>query len=132
MIPLNQCKNGYIYKLNSRNLGIGVFCEETKGFIGIREKFGDKYLFTEYHWDTGAPFGTVKPLEEIGQIPDDIIIGEDLGIIDSITKKSVKFDVPVTQGGKGWYFLDTGVADDKIRPISVENKKLFDFLESKE
>ena len=38
----------------------------------------------------------------------------------------------MTQGGKGWYFLDTGVADDKIRPISVENKKLFDFLESKE
>ena len=129
MIPLNECKNGYIYKLNSRNLSKGVFCEKSQGFTGIREKFGDRYLDTEYHWDTGAPHGTAHALEEIGKLPDDIPIKEILGTIDRLSKRPVGFDVPVSQGGKGWYFLDTGEADNKIRPTSVENKKLFDFLD---
>lgn len=44
------------------------------GFIGIRLKFGSKYLFTEYHWDQGPPYGTVQPKEDLGLIPDDIDI----------------------------------------------------------
>lgn len=75
-IKLENCKHGYLYKINSRNLDYGVFNEKDKGFIGIREKFGQTYLFTEYHWDTGAPYGTVTPIEEISKIPDDIKIDE--------------------------------------------------------
>ena len=69
MIPLSECKHGYLYKIVCRKLSIGVFNEKTNGFVGIREKFGDEYLFTEYHWDTGAPFGTVQPSRLIEQCP---------------------------------------------------------------
>ena len=33
------------------------YIKDRSGFIGIREKFGSKYLFMEYHYETGAPFG---------------------------------------------------------------------------
>lgn len=72
-IPLSECKHGYLYKIDSRNLNTGIFNSENNGFIGIRTKFGREYLFTEFHYDTGAPFGTVKPLEEIGRSPFDIL-----------------------------------------------------------
>ena len=71
-IPLDQCVDRAVYRIRSNNLGVGVFSEKTKGFIGIRTKFGNKYLFTEYHYDTGAPFGTVCPVEQLGVLPDNI------------------------------------------------------------
>lgn len=64
-IPLEACRHGYLYKIWSRNLTFGVYNEKSKGFIGIREKFGYEYLFTEYHWDVGSPLGTVNPKEEL-------------------------------------------------------------------
>jgi predicted RNase H-like HicB family nuclease len=62
-IPLSECKHGYLYRISSRNLAFGVFDSTKQGFVGIREKFGHRYLFTEFHYDTGAPFGTVRPKE---------------------------------------------------------------------
>lgn len=132
MIALENCKHGFLYKIDSRNLITGVFNQESKGFIGIREKFGDEFLFTEYHWDTGAPFGTVKPQEELCQLPENIQVKEDLGIVDKKTKRSVAFDKPVADGGKGWYFIDTKEEDQNIRPMYVENKELFDWIREKE
>jgi hypothetical protein len=66
-IPLEECKDGYLYRISSRNLAFGVYRAEAKGFVGIREKFGNEYLFTEFHYDTGAPFGTVFPKKELEQ-----------------------------------------------------------------
>ena len=71
-IPLDKCIDRHIYRIRSRNLDFGVYREATNGFIGIREKFGDLYLFEEYHWD----FGTVRPLEDVGVLPDDIEVRE--------------------------------------------------------
>jgi hypothetical protein len=68
-IPLSDCKHGWLYKVRSRNLTLGIFREDKKGFVGIREKFGEEYLFVEFHWDTGPPFGTVKPLECLVSCP---------------------------------------------------------------
>jgi hypothetical protein len=76
MIPLSECKHGYLYRIHSRNLTLGVFDETCKGFIGVREKFGHRYLFTEFHYDTGAPFGTVTPQELLEQCPSDIEVIE--------------------------------------------------------
>jgi hypothetical protein len=76
MIPLDSCLDRGLYRLNSRNLGMGVFDASTKGFVGIRNKFGRDYLFTEYHWDTGAPFGTALPLEYLGDLPREISLSE--------------------------------------------------------
>ena len=68
-ILIENCINGNLYRIRSRNLFLGVWDEKVKGFIGIREKFGSRFLATEYHWDTGAPFGTASPLEDLGESP---------------------------------------------------------------
>lgn len=70
-IPMEECRKGYVYELYSRNLRWGIYDGE-EGFIGVREKFGSRYLFTEYHWDQGPPHGTVKPLTEMGPYPGDV------------------------------------------------------------
>lgn len=54
---------GVPYKVHARNFNEAVW--NGKAFTGMREKFGDRYEFDEYHWDDGAPFGTVKPLEKL-------------------------------------------------------------------
>lgn len=71
--PLIELKKGRIYKLNSRNLSYAVFDGNT-GFIGIREKFGSRFLDMEHHWDIGA-HGTVSGLADREvDIPSDIEI----------------------------------------------------------
>jgi len=72
-IKLEDCQHGKLYKLHARNIKIGVWCAETQSFIGIRTKFGSRFLADEHHWD--APeFATASPLEIIGEIPSDIVI----------------------------------------------------------
>lgn len=71
-IPLADLQDRHIYRIVSRNLGIGVFRAESSGYIGIREKFHDHYLFEEYDYLTGGSFGTATPLEDLGVLPDDI------------------------------------------------------------
>lgn len=68
-IPIEQCCDGWLYRLYSRNLNLGVYRKADKGFVGIRSKFGARSLFTEFHWDTGRPFGTSNPLEAICECP---------------------------------------------------------------
>jgi hypothetical protein len=76
-IPMDKLVRGRVYRISARNFSIAVYADEGR-FIGFREKFGVWFLFTEYHWDTGEPFGTVKPLEDMGvSVPQDVqlIIG---------------------------------------------------------
>ena len=128
-IPLEQCQKGGLYRIRSRNLSFGVFNGDG-GFVGIREKFGSEYLFTEYHWDTGAPFGTVKPVELLEMCPLSDI-RESTGAVDAVTQRPVAFDKPVMDGGRGWYFMDTDEASLAISPRTIENEVLFDYLEEK-
>lgn len=119
-VPLAECKPGRLYKIRCRNLLMGVFNGKEgsqAGFIGIREKFNSKYLFTEYHHETGAPFGTVFGVIDTGvDIPEGMLLAEHLpGSWDSKTGREVEFDKPVAEGGKGWYFKDTGEPDQSIR-----------------
>jgi len=131
-IPLNDCKDRFLYQINSRNLSYGVYNEETKGFVGIRNKFGENYLFTEYHYDIGSPCGTVFPKKELIKIPDDFSPYSTLEVIDDKSKRPIKFDKPIFEGGKGWFYKDTGESDKNISPISIENDKLFEFLKATE
>lgn len=123
-IKLENCEHGFIYKIRSRNLKFGVFNKNDNGFIGIREKFDFKYLFTEYHWDTGAPYGTVKPKERLMPVPEDIQIMERFDSIDKETGRKVEF-----KEGSGWYFLDSGEVSQQIQAVSPSNDLLFNFLE---
>ena len=68
-IPLEECEDGKIYKILSRNLTYGMFDKDTKGFTGLRTKFNDIFLFEEYHWDADTSYGTVKPLEILDYAP---------------------------------------------------------------
>jgi len=106
-LPLMEnCVKGRVYKLRCRNLSIGVWNGKS-GFIGIRTKFYDRYLFTEYHYDTGM-HGTVMDAEDIGiDVPEHIPIRERFDSIDFDTRRPVAFDKPVSEGGKGRFILST-------------------------
>lgn len=69
VIPLDKCEQGWLYKLNSRNLRFGVFVEAGNGFVGTRRKFDDVYPFTEYHHEIGAPHGTAWPVRKLERCP---------------------------------------------------------------
>jgi len=131
-IKIPECINRGVYKIYSRNLAFGAFNGES-GFLGIREKFGQRYIFTEYHRDSSETYGTVNPIEYLGlNVPDNIPLVEYLGSQDQITKRAVEFDSPVSEGGKGWYYLDDGKADQNIRPVAVGNPELFNFMDQVE
>lgn len=129
-IKLPDCKPRMLYQIYSRNLILGVF-DGKDGFLGIREKFNSRYIFTEYHWD-GECFATVKPIKEIELVPAYLILEETLGSVDNITGRDVGFDSPLVEGGKGWYYLDTGESDQNIKPYCKGNKDLFEYLEQQE
>lgn len=73
-IPSNECKEGYSYLVNSRNLGSIAICSEFSDtgliFIGLREKLNSYYISSEIHYDDDQYFGTLRPLALIGKAPD--------------------------------------------------------------
>ena len=71
-IPMDQLENGRVYKIQSRNLLLGAWVAKRRGFIGIREKFGERYLFMEFHHDADPHVGTVRP-----QHPYDVVVPAD-------------------------------------------------------
>ena len=76
-IPMNKCKDGHLYIIKARNADIGVYVADKKGFRISRFKFKDNFIYMEDHWDTGEPFGTVKPLMKlhyIGNMPDEKLL----------------------------------------------------------
>lgn len=77
IIPLSECEDRRVYRIHSRNLKFGAFDVRKGGFVGIREKFGERYLFVEFHHDTGPPFGTVRPKEALEVvIPESVSMDE--------------------------------------------------------
>lgn len=126
-IPMEECIPRRIYWLNCRNLGLGVYDGE-EGFIGIRTKFGSRYLFTEYHWDQGPPYGTVRGQEDTGvDLPDNIPLKEHLGTVGRISRRPAHFEED-----KGWWVYDDDGArlDDGDAACFVRNAKLFEFLDN--
>lgn len=76
-IPLDQLENRRAYKLKSRNLMVGFWDAERQGFIGVREKFRDRFLFTEFHWDYDERLGTAIALEAT-----DLVLPEDIPLVE--------------------------------------------------
>ena len=64
-ISLDDCKDGYLYEIQARNFSIGIFNSYDRSFVGIRYKFGTRFLDTEVHWDADDNHGTVKPIREL-------------------------------------------------------------------
>jgi len=66
-IKIDDLKDGFLYFIYARNSYFGIWKAKNKSFIISRFKFNFNYLFEEYHWDTGEPFGTVKPFKMLEQ-----------------------------------------------------------------
>jgi hypothetical protein len=107
-IPLSECRNGWVYKLFSRNLAFGVFAQAVNGFIGIREKFGSRFLATEYHWDTGAPFGTACPKEELEPAPVGLRLEDHGPLVDRETDRPVTDTRTAYPAPPAYIYADTG------------------------
>jgi hypothetical protein len=58
---------GRRYKVAARNFAEATWDGERELFVGLRHKFGATFLDTELHWDDDPNYGTVKPLELIGE-----------------------------------------------------------------
>ena len=73
-LPISAMQNGIAYAICARNAYVGVWLPARKGFLISRYKFSaTPYLFVEYHWDTGEPYGTAKPLRAIESCPLPIV-----------------------------------------------------------
>lgn len=58
------------YAIWARNAYVGIWLTEVQGFLISRYKMHPTpFLFVEYHWDSGEPFGTVKPLRPLEICP---------------------------------------------------------------
>lgn len=69
-IPMDACLDRGVYEIRARNFSVGVFSAEKRGFIGIRQKFDSRYLFTEYHHDESPVVGTARPVRLLGMVDD--------------------------------------------------------------
>jgi len=125
-LPLiKDCEFRRIYKLECRNLKYGVF-DGKDGFIGIRTKFKSRFLFREYHWDQGAPYGTVRAAHATAvTVPECIGISESLGTRDENTGAEIFYD----RDGRVWRETKHGTKVPDAHAVSVPNKALFDYLE---
>lgn len=142
-LPPGECTVGHAYLIRSRNLAVGVYRGgDDGGFIGRRTKFGDTFLFTEYHWDLGGVFGTVQPVADLGPCPVRPL-EEHLGTRCDTCRQPVVYqrfgrerevDGRLVPGR--WQHAprsgDVAVACAEVRPRAVGNDELFSWLGSLE
>ena len=140
MTTLEQLQRGRVYRLQSRNLESGVW-NGKDGFVGIRTKFGRRFLDMETHWDLSETFGTARALEPLGVIPEPISLEISLGTECGNCHKQViyiKRDVE-QQGVCGEWLHDDGSPtcsapdqDNTVRkasPVAIPNDALFTELQ---
>jgi len=68
-LPMDEMKEGYLYKVNCRNADYGIWRASENSFVIRRTKFHSTYTFEEYHYDTGPPYGTARPLKVLELSP---------------------------------------------------------------
>lgn len=78
-IPVADLEHGRAYRIKSRNLRVGFWNADKDGFVGVREKFGDRYLFTEHQWRERG--GTANALEALDVYAGDIPVQEHIGLM---------------------------------------------------
>ena len=121
-----EVQDRHVYLLRSRNLEAGVYSLEKNGFIGIRTKFGSRFLDCEYLHHTAWP------VKDIGVLPEGIEARERDASVDEASGREVKYlgsDLPLEDVARGWSYVDTGEMSQEIRPLSRMHQPLFDYLE---
>ncbi len=93
-ISLENCEEGFLYAIEARNASVGIFIKEKSGFVIPRYKFG-YFLFTEDHWDTGEPHGTVRPFFKLEKIPPEIETaleqGDEEEVLKYLLERNIEF-----------------------------------------
>lgn len=85
--PISDMDERGLYKLKSRNLHVGIWTGE--GFVGIREKFGERFLFMEFY----GKWGTVMSMEPLNIfLPPEIELAEWFLIDGTYTINKPLFD----------------------------------------
>jgi hypothetical protein len=126
-----QLVKGGVYAIRSRNLSVGVY-DGDDGFVGIRKKFNERYLFTEYLarncGGTQLGLDTVYPKELLDTLPEGLEIKERDGLwCDTCGQRGY------SDKTKSWPESDScdgGCGKPDLRWKS--NQPLFDFLDSYE
>jgi hypothetical protein len=67
-LKMDQLQPFNLYRIEARNAAYGIWLPEQKGFAISRNKFGDNFVFVEYHWDCEA-FATARPIRVIEKSP---------------------------------------------------------------
>lgn len=67
-LKIDQLKAGYLYRIDARRAGFGIWLPQRESFITSRIKFKGNILSEESHYDCES-YGTVYPLEEIEKSP---------------------------------------------------------------
>jgi len=128
MIPLKDCRHGWTYRISSRNLAFGVFNSKTLGFVGIREKFGDLFLFEEYHQEAKA-YNTVTPLEAIEECPiQDLRCHLEDRCRECNVETDFVMEKPEGRVGR-WIHRGPTSCPGDARPHALQNEPLFRYLE---
>jgi len=65
-IKFEDCKEGYLYKIEGRNGRLGIFQDHC--FYILCYQFGKPGLEMERHFDTHVRYGTVKPIQVLGYV----------------------------------------------------------------
>jgi len=112
-LKLDELKDGYLYRIRARNGAFGIWRAEKSGFILSRVKFDANYTFMEYHYDTGAPLGTVKPLQEIEPSPFTKNFEED-EVLDYLND----FEIPLAL---------QSLVDAGYTPEDIKDRPMFSF-----
>ena len=68
-VEIEDCQEGVLYRVRCRNSNCGIWVQAEKGFKIARTKFDNDYLFVEYHWDYGGPFGSARGYEVLEVLP---------------------------------------------------------------
>jgi hypothetical protein len=68
-LRMNELISGGLYEIDARNASLGIWIYDQLGFLIRRQKMGDIFLFVEYHYESGSPFGTVRPYVFIEKCP---------------------------------------------------------------
>ena len=125
-IALSDCHHGRLYRINARRIGLGLFVEARRGFIGIREKWDRRYLFLEYHWDTGEPFGTVCPIALLEDTPPGgVPLVEQFAFCEECKG-------PLHRREDGWMVHSIAGSCAEQSPLFVLNQELFNWMEQME
>lgn len=138
-VKLEDLEDRRVYRIHARNFQQGVWHADREGFIGVREKLGSVYLFTEHFW--GETTGTARPIEALNAVvPDEILLADGLpGSWCQTCETEVEYDEskreaalaslrdPALTRVHAWYHLN-GTDNHVARPYGRANTDLFHFM----